>query len=341
MTLNIIQVGLGMHGFGVALHFVKQSVDFTYAAVVEINPARLKECAAELGVAEEKCFTDYMEAFTSCEADAVFVTAASPYHYAICKAALEHGLHVLVEKPFVLDIGEACELVELAKEKQLILMVSQNYRYQNHVLSLKKAISEMGKPLFVQAQFFYDHFGKDYQQVMENFMLLEMAVHHVDMVRYLLESDIRTVSGKTWNFEGSMYKGHPNVQASMELDNGIPVFYLGSLVSKGLSTPWEGDWRIQCDNGSIHLDDLGQGYGVYIVDQEQNKRFISYADGPLPDSKQGIHSVLSEFAARIVDGEEPSISGRDNLRTLAALIAISDSSRTGEVAYPDSYVVSK
>ncbi|RAP76733.1 Gfo/Idh/MocA family protein [Paenibacillus montanisoli] len=338
MTLKLIQVGLGMHGFGVALHFVKASEDFRYAGVAEINPDRLKNCAAELGVPEENCFTDYKEAFAALEADAVFVTAASPYHYEICKAALEQGLHVLVEKPFVLDIGEACELVGLAKQKGLILMVSQNYRYQNHVLSLKNAIGEVGQPLFVQAQFFYDHFGKDYQQVMDNFMLLEMAVHHVDMIRYLFESNIKSVSGKTWNIEGSMYKGHPNVQASMELDNGMPVFYLGSLVSKGLSSPWEGEWRIQCQEGSIHLGDLGQGYGVYIVDAQQNKRFISYENGPLPDSKQGIHSVLAEFAARIQDGGEPALSGRDNLHTLAALIAFSDSAKTGSVSYPATYI---
>ncbi|SEN08362.1 Gfo/Idh/MocA family protein [Paenibacillus sp. OV219] len=339
MTLRIIQVGLGMHGFGVAQAFVKQSQGFEYAGVVEINPARLKECAATLGVAEEHCFTDYKEAFAALTADAVFVTAASPYHYAICKAALEQGLHVLVEKPFVLDIKEGCELVDLAKEKQLILMVSQNYRYQNHVLSLKSAIGEVGKPLFVQAQFFYDHFGKDYQQVMDNFMLLEMAVHHIDMIRYLFDTNIRTVSGKTWNIEGSMYNGHPNVQAGMQLDNGMPVFYLGSLVSKGLSSPWEGEWRVQCQDGSVHLGDLGQGYGVYIVDQQQNKRYVSYEDGPLPDSMQGIHSVLAEFAARIQDGAEPALSGRDNLHTLAALIAFADSSESGVVKYPESYIV--
>ncbi|AZN40437.1 Gfo/Idh/MocA family protein [Paenibacillus albus] len=339
MTLRIIQVGLGMHGFGVAQAFVKHSPDFEYAGVVEINPARLKECAAVLGVAEEVSFTDYKEAFATLTADAVFVTAASPYHYAICKAALEQGLHVLVEKPFVLNIEEGCELVELAKNKQLILMVSQNYRYQNHVLSLKNAIGEVGKPLFVQAQFYYDHFGKDYQQVMDNFMLLEMAVHHIDMIRYLFESNIRTVSGKTWNIEGSMYNGHPNVQASMELDNGMPVFYLGSLVSKGLASPWEGEWRVQCQDGSIHLGDLGQGYGVYIVDQQQNKSYVPYEDGPLPDSKQGIHSVLAEFAARIQDGAEPALSGRDNLHTLAALIAFADSSASGLVKHPESYIV--
>lgn len=338
MTLKLIQVGLGMHGFGVAQAFVKQSPDFSYAGVVEIHPARLKECAAELGVAEEFCYTDYKEAFATLKADAVFVTAASPYHYPICKAALEQGLHVLVEKPFVLNIAEACELVTLAQQKQLILMVSQNYRYLNHVLSLKNAIGEVGQPLFVQAQFFYDHFGKDYQQVMDNFMLLEMAVHHIDMIRYLFDTNIRSVSGKTWNIDGSMYSGHPNVQASMELDNGMPVFYLGSLVSKGLSSPWEGEWRIQCQDGSVHLGDLGQGYGVYIVDQQQNKRFISYQDGPLPESKQGIHSVLADFAARIQDGGEPMLSGRDNLHTLAALIAFADSSKQATVKYPQSYI---
>ncbi|QHT60276.1 Gfo/Idh/MocA family oxidoreductase [Paenibacillus lycopersici] len=341
MTLRMIQVGLGMHGFGVAKAFVAQSPDFKFAGVAEINPDRLNACAEELGVAAANRYTDYNEAFRSCEADAVFVTAASPYHYAICKAALEQGLHVLVEKPFVVDMAEACELVDLAERQGRVLMVSQNYRYINAVRSLKAAIAEAGKPMFADVQFCYDHFGKDYQQTMPNFMLLEMAVHHIDMVRFLFDANIRNVSGHTWNVEGSMYSGHPNVQARMELENGMPVFYLGSLVSKGLATPWEGEWRIQCEHGSVHLADLGQGYGVYVVDAEQNRRFVPYHEGPLPSGKESIHGVLAEFAASIAGGKAPSTSGRDNLQTLATLFAIGDSSSKGAVVAPASYIATR
>jgi predicted dehydrogenase len=70
---------------------------------------------------------------------------------------------------------------------------------------LKNAIEEnkLGKPLFGHAQFYYNHDGKAYQRKMENYMLLEMAVHHIDMMRFLFNCDIKSVSGKTWNLPNS------------------------------------------------------------------------------------------------------------------------------------------
>ncbi|MGU3469718.1 Gfo/Idh/MocA family oxidoreductase [Paenibacillus sp. D51F] len=43
------------------------------------------------------------QAFREADADAVFISAFSPVHYAIARSALEHKLHVLIEKPFVLS----------------------------------------------------------------------------------------------------------------------------------------------------------------------------------------------------------------------------------------------
>jgi predicted dehydrogenase len=50
-----------------------------------------------------------------------------------------------------------------------------------------------------------------------------------------------------------------------------------------------------------------------------------------------IHGVLREFAESIRENREPQISGRDNLHTLATLIATSTSSRGGRIAYPSKF----
>ncbi|MGU3569015.1 hypothetical protein [Paenibacillus sp. D51F] len=54
------------------------------------------------------------------------------------------------------------------------------------------------------------------------------------------------------------------MHAVYQTESGVNVFYLGSLLAKGAATPWEGVWRFQFEGGSVHLDDLGDGYGVYI-----------------------------------------------------------------------------
>ena len=329
MKLKLIQVGLGAHGMGVGRDYILPSKEFEYAGLVDINESQLKVCGELLNVPPNRQFTDYHKAFTELDADAVFISTISPMHYEICREALLSGLHVLIEKPFVTEMNDAIVLVEQAKTNNLRLMVSQNYRYNNNVVTLKKAVQDekVGKPLYVKGDFYYNHYGKNYQCKMDNFMLLEMAVHHIDMMRFMFDSNIEKVRGETWNFLEDMYKGDSNVSGNYELKNGISIFYFGSLVSKGLATQWEGDWRVQCERGSLHLDDLGQGYGVYMVDESGQ---VEKLECVLPKEKENINGILGEFAAAIKEERESKISGRDNLYTLAALFATSDSSKEGK-----------
>jgi predicted dehydrogenase len=305
------------------------SPDFTYAGLVDINIEILNRFAEEHGLSKSMLYTDYKEAFRELKADAVLITAASPAHHAISKAALEAGLHLLIEKPFVLTMEDAMELVQLAEEKNLNIMVNQNYRFQSPVVTLKKVMqeSELGKLQFINAQFFFDHNGKGYQREMDDYMLLEMGIHHVDMIRFLLDSDIASVRGTTWNYPDSGYKGDLNVNAAFMTESGIPVFYTGSLMARSLWIPWEGEWRLQYELGSISLKDMGLGYGVYRVDTDGTVTKLPFF---VPE-RDGIHGVLAEFAMSIIEDREPLVSGRDNLKTLAALFATSQSSKDGTV----------
>jgi predicted dehydrogenase len=328
MKLKLIQVGLGAHGRGVGEHYVLNSPDFQYAGLVDLDRAAAEAFAARHNLAKIPIYSDYKQAFTGLKADAALIVAASPAHYALCRAALENGLHVLVEKPFVTSLKEGRELVRLAKQRGKNLMVSQNYRYFSSVLTLKKALQSeiVGKPQFIQAQFYHNHDPKAYQRVMEDYMLLEMAVHHIDLIRFLLESDIINAQGLTWNYPGSGYRGDPNVHAIYQTEAGFPVFYTGSLTAKGLSTPWEGLWRVQCTEGAVCLDDLGEGYGVYTTGAGD---VIHKLAAFIPE-QENLHGILAEFAASIRESREPAISGRDNLQTLAALFATARSSREGK-----------
>ncbi|MBD2872831.1 Gfo/Idh/MocA family protein [Paenibacillus arenilitoris] len=329
MSLKLIQVGLGGHGRGVARHFVLPSPDFIYAGLVDIDSRSLETFAEEHGLSKSLLYTNYRQAFREAGADAVLIEAASPVHYEICRAALENGLHVLVEKPFVTSMEEAEELVRLAAEKERTIMVNQNYRFFSTVVTLKQVLREqpLGKPLFANAEFYCDHDGKPYQREMDNYILLEMSVHHVDMIRFLLDTDITAVRGRTWNHPGSGYKGDPNVNALYETEAGVPVAYGSSLIAKGARMPWEGLWRIQCEEGVVWLNDLGEGYGVYTVDARHEKTKLPL----IVPEHEGIHGTLAEFARSIRENREPAASGRDNKRTLAALLATSESSREGAV----------
>lgn len=337
MCYKMIQVGLGAHGFGIAQHVIKPSSDFKITGLVDIDKDRLKEAAQMLQVADMCCYMSFEQAFQECEADVVYIAAISPLHYEIGKAALKHGLHIIVEKPFTVTLEEAQELVSIAKEKQLKIMVNQNYRFFSSVMTLKDAIVRqvVGKPQFANGEFYFFHDGKPYQRQMDQYMLQEMAVHHIDMIRYLFDSNVSSLIGKTWNALDSGYAGDPNVHAILELENGISVFYIGSLNSKGLASPWEGNWRIQCEEGSLHLADMGQGYGIYAVDAHCTINKLE----EVQSVKQSVEAVFAQFADAIREDRQPPVSGEDNLYTLATLFAIDRSSKQKQPVTPASLLI--
>lgn len=105
------------------------------AGAFDIVPERGMAFAAELGIAPERCYPDYQtmfaeEAKRSDGIEAVSIATPNGLHYAVCKAALEAGLHVVCEKPLCFTSREAEELVALAKEKNRVVGVT--YGYSGH-----------------------------------------------------------------------------------------------------------------------------------------------------------------------------------------------------------------
>ena len=105
------------------------------AGAFDINPERGKAFAAELGIAPERCYPDYQTMFKEESArpdgiEAVSIATPNSLHYAVCKAALEAGLHVVCEKPLCFTSEEAEALVALAKAKNRVVGVT--YGYSGH-----------------------------------------------------------------------------------------------------------------------------------------------------------------------------------------------------------------
>jgi predicted dehydrogenase len=83
--------------------------------------------------------------------DSVHICVHTDLHYAMALKALKHGLHVLIEKPFVLDISQGNELIALAVKKGVVLMVAHVVRFMPPYLKLKSWIQDesFGKMKFM------------------------------------------------------------------------------------------------------------------------------------------------------------------------------------------------
>ena len=100
------------------------------------NLEKTLETGRELGVAEDRCYVNYEE-MAKAEAarpdciDFVVIVTPNYAHYGACKAFLEAGINVSCDKPLCVNSEQAHELEKLAKEKDLLFLVT--YTYMGHV----------------------------------------------------------------------------------------------------------------------------------------------------------------------------------------------------------------
>lgn len=102
------------------------------AGAFDIDAARGRTFGRSTGVAADRCYNDYQSLFVGEAAredgiEAVSIATPNNTHFAICRAALNAGLHVVCEKPLCFTTDEADELAQLSAEKNKIIGVTYGY----------------------------------------------------------------------------------------------------------------------------------------------------------------------------------------------------------------------
>jgi predicted dehydrogenase len=303
---------------------------------VDPDPTALARLQEATRVAPEKCFLTMERAIEATKPEAVLVTATLPGHAPITRAALAAGLHVLVEKPFAETMDVARQLVELAAAKRKALMVSQNYRFYPAARKVAQLVNDARFGSVHEVSIDFRRFspagpnGRARHHFEEQPLLVDMSVHHFDLLRLILDREPERIYCEAWNPEWSAFSGPSVAVASIQFEGGIVVSYRGSWVSAGAITPWSGEWRMEFEDCNIFWtsrDDDGPRRDRVVVQKPERK-----ARGmPLPALAQSDRwGTLAEFARAVREGREPECSGRDNLGTLALVAAAVESATLGQ-----------
>lgn len=316
--MNVAIVGAG--GMGQAWRVALEQIPNTHVQAFVDPLVGTDKAAPWLEAYPETTQVNALSALTG-EIDAVVVTALSPAHTEIIRAALERGYHVIVEKPFVTSQDDAKALVALAEERGKTLMVSQNYRFFPGAQRIKKFVEkgEYGDIRAVIGRFWCDWPGKPYQHEMLHPMALEMAIHHFDLCRSMFGAEAVGGNMTEWNPDWSPYRMGGALEALFQMKNAssdFPFLYSGSLVSKAPRTPWGGLWRFEFDQATLVADVIEGQYGLYHA-SEAGYELLS----PFGDDSMALAKSFAHFKACVETAREPWSSGRDNLGTLAMALA--------------------
>lgn len=151
-----IRVGLcafGMSGKVFHAPFLDCMPEFEFSAVVERH-----EKKATVRYPAVRSYDSVDELLEDDSLEVIVVNTPNVTHYAYVKAALEAGRHVVVEKPFTATSAQAVELMALARERQRMLTVFQNRRWDGDFLTVKEVLAEKLLGTLIEAEIHYDRY---------------------------------------------------------------------------------------------------------------------------------------------------------------------------------------
>lgn len=321
-ALRVICVSLGRRG--------RQWVNWARAAgaevvgVVDADRELLREVGEALGFGPATRFTSVGEALEALAPDAAIVCTPNHTHAALAVEILGAGVHLLIEKPLAEEWETAKAIVALAGQKGVRLAVAQQYRYRSGFPAMRKAIASgrLGELTGGLIQFFRWR----PTQGMPLPLLLNQAVHHLDVMRYLMGETPVSVSAALWDPGWNGADGPTCAEATFCFAGGARIHYSGSYVAKGRQTGFNGLWRLEGSGGQLILDEHERV--IFCAGETSETLFVREQGEPRPEV-----CLCRDFLASVREGKDAPTSGDDNLRTLAMLFATERSAREGRVVH--------
>ncbi len=291
-------------------------------AVCDADPSRLAAVGRPLGNVKP---TTSVEELLKLPLDAVAIATPVSTHFAIAERCLEAGLHVLIEKPLAANVREARALVELADQRNRVLMVDHTYLFGNPVRWIKACVEsgELGDIYYIDSvRINLGLFQKDVNVVWD------LAPHDLSIVDHVLGREARSISA--WGCshadpevedmayvnldydDRTMVNCHVNWLSPVKVRQMIIAGSKKSLIFNELNT----SEPVKLFNRGI---DVAGGF------EDRRKLLVGYRSGdvlsPHLEPGEALQEVVRHFAECIRDGKAPISDGRLGLRVVRLLEA--------------------
>jgi len=248
-------------------------------------------------------FVDYEDLFE--KVDAVSIAVPTSLHYNVAKDFLNHDIHVLIEKPMTKTLSEADELIEIAKERKLILQVGHIERFNSAVLAIEPY---MTKPKFVECQ----RLGPYQKRVKDVGVVLDLMIHDIDIVLGLLEKEVVSIEAVGL----STISDHEDVaNVRLTFEDGVIADITASRVTKDVVRKM----RIFQEESYLSLDYVAQEAMVF---KKTDDRIIK--EKIKIKKSNPLKRELKSFIECVRTGKQPLVSGIEGRRALNVALGILD-----------------
>jgi predicted dehydrogenase len=236
-------VGAGSLGFH-HIRILRDLPGVRFAGFFESKPERAAEVSKELGVPGHPTLDSLLEA-----SDAVIIVVPTSGHFAAATAAIGRGRHVFIEKPITTTLEEADSLLELARQKGVMVQIGHIERFNQAV---RAALPYVSKPRFIDSERLapFSPRGSDVAVV------LDLMIHDIDLLLTLVGSGAKSISAV----------GVPVLTPMLDIANARVTFTSGAvanITSSRISRERKRKIRIFQQSGYLSLD-LAAGTGEFF-----------------------------------------------------------------------------
>lgn len=286
-------------------------------AVCDADYARANEIAGKhrvTAVQDYRWLTDKI--------DAVSIAAPTPLHHEIALHFLQHGIHVLVEKPIATTIAQADELIDTAKKKNVVLQVGHLERFNNVIRGLDGVLHN---PRFIESL----RLAPFKLRGIDVNVVLDLMIHDIDIILSIVKSDITDIRASG----ASVLSPFVDIaNARLEFANGC----IANVTASRINLKMERSLRIFQHDSIIGLDLNKKTLRVHRKGQREmfpgipgisrEKRHFTKGDA--------LNDQIASFLNAIIEGKPPIVSGEDGRRALATAIEITTLVSERNTRYP-------
>ncbi len=333
-TLNVGVVGAGYWGPNLIRNFYENE-SVTLSHVCDLDSAKLAKIAKRYPTVTT--VTDFALMLDNPELQAVVIATPVHTHYSLAKQALLAGKHVLVEKPMCMNTDECRELIALASERNVTLMVDHTFVYHGAVQRIKDEIDggTLGDVLYFDSvRINLGLFQSDINVVWD------LAPHDLSIMDYLIGKNPVSIHATGACHAGNDIEDIAYITVTFE-DNVIAHFNVSWLSPVKVRQILVGGTKkmIVYDDlepmEKIRIYDKGITVEQPQTDEERYANLVGYRVGdmmaPKLDLTEALKAEVTHFVDCCLNSKRPITDGEAGLRVVQILEAANKAIKTGEV----------
>ncbi len=312
-TLRAAVIGVGSMGRNHARVYASMP-DVELVAVCDTNYAAASSLA---NIYRCRVYTDYHDMLAREDLDLVSVVVPTKYHYTVAHAVIEHGVHVLIEKPIAATVEQGWLLIEAAHRRGVILTVGHIERFNPAIIALKQQLDnhELGNIFQIVSR----RIGPFPARIMDVGVVIDLATHEIDILNYLIGSPIVRMHVE---LHRHLHQTHEDMlSALLRFENGM----IGVLDINWLTPTKIRELSVIGERGMFVANYLTQDLTFYENDSCQGQAWpelalIGVSEGRSIRLKvtrrEPLYEELRSFCEAVRYGAAPPVSGEAGVAAL-------------------------